>query len=483
MKNITLTIIFEGSALNRDEKVGGNILSIKKLQIGGKTVSFIGKTAIRHYLFSTLNKAFGWEEAKVTGQGEVVQFDITKDDILTSPELDAFGYMYTIGDQMSITRKAPIGITKAVALTEWNGDMAFYCNHDLVNRGTKQGLDVRPNPFNKEEHLSLYKLSFTIDAERFGKDEWVVEGYNYDSSNKKLFLTIQTPKYAILKDVEKEEDEEGNVVYKIGDKEIYIEGKILKVSKDLMESSKKGKEREASLKFKSNYLKEEESQEGPQENKKKKKGKKKSNIEVKEFKEEENFYIFSVSKEPIYEEDKKQLKIEIGLQKIIENVKKEKKDEKYKVNGSSIKIEKAGDKFKVIFEVSKDEKKKRIYEILTVIKDGLYAQSSGEANTIIPLFIIAAPVKVPSPIFHPHIDIEEIKETKSYKVKGISDCLKNENGWIAGKIYIFETEKIKCELKIKEIIEELQKKQKITTNWNEFLKECGLSNEEQEQKS
>ncbi len=29
MKNITLTILFEGSALNRDEKIGGNILSKK----------------------------------------------------------------------------------------------------------------------------------------------------------------------------------------------------------------------------------------------------------------------------------------------------------------------------------------------------------------------------------------------------------------------------------------------------------------------
>jgi CRISPR-associated protein Cst2 len=361
MKNITLTIIFEGSALNRDEKVGGNILSIKKLQKGGKTVSFIGKTAIRHYLFATLNKAFGWKEAKVTPQGEVVQFDITKDDILTSPELDAFGYMYTIREGMSITRKAPVGITKAIGLTEWNGDMAFYCNHDLVNRAIKQGEDATPNPFNKEEHLSLYKLSFTIDAVRFGRDEWMVTG---------------KPEYVV---------NERKLKIKVGDKDKIIE-----------------------------------------------------NVEE------------------IQEGNEYKVKIKKGEHKEFE---------------ATIKIEEAGNKFKVIFEVSDTEKKKRIEELLTVIKNGFYAQSSGEANTIIPLFIIGAPVKVPSPIFHPYIDLEVFEEGKSCKVEGISNCLKN--SWLDGKIFVTESERIRYEVK------KGDEKSQMTENWDEFLKECEIKNEEQ----
>jgi CRISPR-associated protein Cst2 len=363
MKNITLTIIFEGSALNRDEKIGGNILSIKKLQIGGETVSFIGKTAIRHYLFSTLHKAFGWKEAQVTSQGEVVQFDITQDDILTSPELDAFGYMYTIREGMSITRKAPVGITKAIALTEWNGDMAFYCNHDLVNRAIKQGEDASPNPFNKEEHLSLYKLSFTIDVERFGRDEWIFS-----------------------KKVEK-------------NRKVYI--------RELVEYDNK--------------------------------------IEIKEKSSEgrEEKIIF----EHTFPENISDLKSK-GKLVIIDDEKK-------------IKFE---------FILPPEEKKKRIEELLTAIKDGLYAQSSNEANTIIPLFIISAPVKVPCPIFHPYIVLEEIEKGKFYKVKGISNCLNN--SWLCGKVFIWADG-----VKINYGDEEIDKG-KIIKNWDEFLKHCGIKNEE-----
>lgn len=183
-KNVTVTIIFDGSALNRDEKIGGNILSIKKLNVNREVRSFIGKPAIRHYLFQTLQKAFGWKEAKVTSQGQVVQFDITQDDILTSEELDAFGYMYTLGGQTAITRKAPVGITKAISLCPYEADLAFYANHDLVKRGQGQGLAIDPNPYNKEEHASFYKVSFSIDVEKFGIDIWLAD--DYDQNTKEI---------------------------------------------------------------------------------------------------------------------------------------------------------------------------------------------------------------------------------------------------------------------------------------------------------
>lgn len=354
IKNITMTIIFEGSALNRDEKIGGNILSIKKMNVNGEIRSFISKVAIRHYLFETLQRAFKWNISSVRlGKGDVVQFDIEKYNILNCEELDAFGYMYTIGNQ-SITRKAPVNLTKAISLSNYEQDMAFYANHDLVQRGKKQGLQkVDPDPYNKEEHTSLYKLTLTIDSDIFGRDLLIVD--NYDESSKLITL-----KY-------KEENQPEN-------------------------------------KF--------------------------------EFKiESENGEVKSS-----------------------------------KINGSN--------KFKIEILVKEDIKKKRIKEILETLKDGLYAQSSGEANTIVPLFIIASGVKIPAPVFHPYIDVK--KENGELKVIGITDCLNN--SWIKfekeiekdGKkekqdetlVYVQDCERIKVD----------EKDDKITNDWNSFLKNLGLDN-------
>ncbi|MEO0144382.1 MAG: type I-B CRISPR-associated protein Cas7/Cst2/DevR [candidate division WOR-3 bacterium] len=182
MKNaVTITILFEADALNRDEKVG-NVLSIKKLSRGwGETYSFISRPAIRHYLWVTLNKAnpTRWKEAPVLkAEGNVIQFDLGKGNIKEYAELDIFGFMGTEkgekkGEGKAITRKSAIGITKAISLEPWSGDIAFYANHDLVRRYIKENPNekLEPNPYNPEEHRAIYKVSFTLDCLKIGIDE------------------------------------------------------------------------------------------------------------------------------------------------------------------------------------------------------------------------------------------------------------------------------------------------------------------------
>ncbi len=178
MKSITVTLIFEGAALNRDEKVDQNTLSVKRLTRPTGEHTFISKPAIRHYLFETLMR-MGWKEARVIADNKVVQFDLLHDDILTSEELDVFGYMFTPAKSDgekggALVRKAPLGITKAISLEPYLGDLAFYANHHMVHRARREGMATNPDPYGKEEHMSFYKVSFTIDSARLGTDEWLV---------------------------------------------------------------------------------------------------------------------------------------------------------------------------------------------------------------------------------------------------------------------------------------------------------------------
>ena len=356
IKKVTVTIVFEGSALNRDDKIGGNILSIKKLNVNGEVRSFIGKSAIRHYLFQTLFKKDPqtWQPAPVSERGsgdkKTLQFDITQADIVISSELDVFGYMFTIEGERSLTRKAPLGITKAISLASYEADLAFYANHDLVMRRREEGYsETMPGLYNKEEHISFYKVSFTIDTDVMGKDVWILDNAPEPKGNS-LDLTISN-------------------------------------------------------------------------------------------------------------NDKKELDGNIDPSN----------PNRWNINGKGfVEWTNLHNKYKVTFQVTPQVKKERTRAILEAIKNGLYAQSSGEANTIVPLFLIAGAVKVPSPIFHPYIDVR--KEDGQWKVIGVGDALKN--SWLEKAkdgdqliVYIQDCERLKVDNDLKS---------PTLTDWNEFLRKVGL---------
>lgn len=463
IKNITATIIFEASALNRDEKIGGNILSIKKLNIDGEVKSFLSKPAIRHYLFESLYRAYptDWKPASVIQkEKDVIQFDLTKNDIINSAELDAFGYMYTISGENSITRKAPVGITKAISLKPYNQDMAFYANPDLANRLKQQGFKSNPNPYNKEENLSLFKLSLTIDSKILGEDTWYSAANPiFDDKKSELKIEVAKPLKEVFSAI-KQEDDDGNTYYEIKNNKIYCDGNNLTVPANMIEKNT-GKEY---IKFKDSFLKDNEI-EDTNEGKSKKKKSKKSNLKIYDFNydEESKQYNFSVTRTPTYDENKNELIIETGFVKYLKINSKISTNE-YEVDNGKIIIEPLEKIYKVKFVLNPDEKLKRISQILTTIKDGLYAQSSGEANTIIPLFMIASGVKIPSPIFHPFIDVKQDGEVN--KIIGLKDAI--DNSWLENdcKIFVKDCERLKAEIT----------DDKITRDWNEFLKSVVIEN-------
>uniref|UniRef100_A0A832MPF8 Uncharacterized protein n=1 Tax=Pseudothermotoga hypogea TaxID=57487 RepID=A0A832MPF8_9THEM len=83
--------------------------------------------------------------------------------------------------------------------------------------------------------------------------------------------------------------------------------------------------------------------------------------------------------------------------------------------------------------------------------------------------MIAAAVKIPSPIFHPFIDVERSADGK-LSVIGVKDCL--ENSWVErcnNKAYVFLKSCERLRVKDFESVEGA-----IITDWNKFLQMLNL---------
>ncbi|NEW82875.1 MAG: type I-B CRISPR-associated protein Cas7/Cst2/DevR [Mariniphaga sp.] len=472
INSITCTVIFDGSALNRDEKIGNSILSIKKLTYHGDIRPFISKNAIRHYLFNTLTRSYDWGKTPILAQGsgdkQTMQLDLSKADIISFEELAVFGYMFTKSGESALTRKSPLGITKAISLSNYNQDMAFYANHDFVNRMREDGKKANPNPVNKEEHSGLFKLTFTLDADMIGKDTWIVDDYSFEKDNGVLNIKIAEPqKFAFGNCTEKLDDEGNFVGFEIIEAnktfQILVNGLNVEVDKNLIQKSKD------SLGFKPDYAADRKKN-----NKDKFETKYSFKIAPDKYEQlDSGNFSFECTFEPSYDDDNKILTLLSGHEKKIKDLicltyNKELiqnsflfSEEEFlgcQINAKSLnesKPEKGP--FKIDFILSEKKKKDIMGQLLFVIKNGLLAQSSNELNTIKPLFILAGDVKVPMPVFHGDIDVK--KENGDLKVIGVKDAINN--GWLLGNIYI------QCD---ERLIYVKPNDERIQENWETFIK-------------
>jgi CRISPR-associated protein Cst2 len=193
---ITFTVVFEAMSLNRDEGLG-NIQSLHLLTRGnGDVHSYMSRQALTYAVRKFLIESQIWNETALTTQEveeveegsdeenkkkktkkKVIQYDT---DILKFEEIDLFGYMKTIPGKEAETRPAAVTFTHAVSMEPYNGDMAFYANHEMVRRSLKIDSKAAPNPYNRQEHKSLYKYSVVIDLNRISKRDEKVQSDKFE---------------------------------------------------------------------------------------------------------------------------------------------------------------------------------------------------------------------------------------------------------------------------------------------------------------
>ena len=171
-KGLTLSIIFEAESANYGEGFG-NISSLKKMSRGnGYSYSYISRQALGYNIREQLIERLKWNETKVAMDGKVVQYD-KKSSIKDCPEIDLFGYMKTKDNSIngkSNTRSAPVRLSNAIALENYNSDLDYLTNMALAKRGNFENMIAQ-----SEIHKSYYAYTITIDLDRVGIDEIITE--------------------------------------------------------------------------------------------------------------------------------------------------------------------------------------------------------------------------------------------------------------------------------------------------------------------
>ena len=142
----------------------------------GYSYSYISRQALRYNIIEQLR----WK-TPVSDADKVVQFE--KDASIDKyPEIDFFGYMKTGKNSpngSSNTRVATVRLSNAISLENYNSDLDFLTNMALAKRDNLDNAIAQ-----SEIHKSYYAYTITIDLDRVGIDEIVLDKKGKDAEKK-----------------------------------------------------------------------------------------------------------------------------------------------------------------------------------------------------------------------------------------------------------------------------------------------------------
>ena len=232
ISKIVLDLVVEGMSLNYDQGMG-NIQELKKIVMpDGRVHTMISRYALRYSILRQMNGFANGEN--LDKAGDVIQpsfKNLLNGRLFEKPEFVLFGFLITSPTQ--IQKENPVKITHAISLTPYNNDVLFYANLSFAGRYREAhgALGLEPNPFNKEEHYSLYGYNITIDLEELNrgiefilklKEEEKLGEYKeaLEEGVNKGIIKVQNIKNEEVKVNEIKKDEEYKIKIKIPEKEI-----------------------------------------------------------------------------------------------------------------------------------------------------------------------------------------------------------------------------------------------------------------------
>ena len=176
---IVVDLVFEGMSANYDQGPG-NLQPLKKIAMpDGTTHTLISRYALRYSILKTMEeygvKAFANGEVfeRSGDNQQTIQVGLNSlKEAIKSPEFQLFGFLMAKklsgNKSIQIPRENPVKISHSISLTPFEGDVLMYTNLSFAKREAEKEKKsaIEPNPFNKEEHHSIYATTVIIDPEQ-----------------------------------------------------------------------------------------------------------------------------------------------------------------------------------------------------------------------------------------------------------------------------------------------------------------------------
>ena len=159
-----MLLTHEGTFSNNRGENEGNTNTLQKVIRNGDLYTTVSAESIRYALRD------GWQQGAQTlnrrtlDHRSVEYADRTFEKWAEHLDDDVLGYMHA--KQETVSRRAPLEVTRAVSLTPWTGEVM----HNFASPGSNAAVDGNdPIPYSAEVHHTRYQFGFALTPDTMGK--------------------------------------------------------------------------------------------------------------------------------------------------------------------------------------------------------------------------------------------------------------------------------------------------------------------------
>ena len=184
-----IALTHEGTFSNNRGENEGNTNTLQKVIRNGDLFSTVSAEAIRYALRDSWQQS-GETLNRRTLDHRAVQYrdrDFSSECWPTYLDDDVLGFMHAGND--TISRRAPLEVTRAISVTPWTGEMM----HNFASPGSNPAVKADdPIPYSVEVHHTRYQFGFALTPDSLGRERNDQDSvHNQQEKLRRIEVTLQ----------------------------------------------------------------------------------------------------------------------------------------------------------------------------------------------------------------------------------------------------------------------------------------------------